>query len=75
MRKVGNKKITMEKKVLGAYVSPKIVLLKIELEQGILASSATFTPATEPTGITLQKLITGWIPRKPMKLIYRIKGK
>jgi len=50
MRMVGNKKITMKKKVLGAYVSPKIVLLKIELEQGILASSATFTPGNGTNG-------------------------
>lgn len=44
------KKTTMKKKVLGAYLSPKIVLLKIELEQGILASSATFTPGNGTNG-------------------------
>lgn len=40
----------MEKKVLGKYVSPKLVIQKIELEHGILASSACFTPGNGTEG-------------------------
>ncbi|MCT1532841.1 MULTISPECIES: hypothetical protein [Sphingobacterium] len=40
----------MKRNKIETYVSPRIVELKIELEQGILASSATFTPGDGTDG-------------------------
>jgi len=40
----------MKNKVNENYVTPQILELRIELEQGILASSATFTPGDGSDG-------------------------